>query len=128
MFLELLYPFSNNVNHSALERIKPSTATFDFVAIDFTGVFTVYEGTTPQKCYVMVVADLVTRFVSVEVVSSMSTAAFIEAFRSYAALRSCLRKVFSDRGTNLISGEKGEVLKPVFLLFTGHFVFTISLY
>ena len=57
-----------------LERIHPSTATFDFVAIDFTGVFTVYEGTTPQKCYVMVVADLVTRFVSVEVVSSMSTA------------------------------------------------------
>ena len=94
-----------------LERIQPSTATFDFVAIDFTGVFTVYEGTTPQKCYVMVVADLVTRFVSVEVVTSMSTAAFIEAFRSYAALRSCPRKVFSDRGTNLISGEK--VLRKV---------------
>ena len=41
----------------------------------------------------------------------MSTAAFSEAFRSYAALRSCPRKVFSDRGTNLISGEK--VLRKV---------------
>ena len=94
-----------------MERIQPSTATFDFVAINFTGVFTVYKGNAPQKWYVMVVADLVTRFVSVEVVSSMSTAAFIEAFRSYAALRSCPRKVFSDRGTNLISGEK--VLRKV---------------
>ena len=44
-------------------------------------------------------------------ISSISTAAFIKAFRSYAALRSCPRKVFIDRGTNLISGKK--VLRKV---------------
>ena len=93
------------------ERLGSTTETFDYIAIDFTGVFTVYENDSPRKCYVMVIADLTTRFISVEVVENMSTSAFIEAFRCYSATRSAPYKVFSDRGTNLISGEK--VLRKV---------------
>ena len=93
------------------ERLGSTTKTFNYIAIDFTGVFTVFENNSPRKCYVMVVADLTTRFISVEMVENMSTAAFIKAFRCYSATRSTPYKVFSNRGTNLINGEK--VLKKV---------------
>ena len=86
--------------------------TFNYIAIDFTRVFTVFENYSPRRCDVMVVADLTTRIIiSVEVVENMSTAAFIEGVRSYSATRSTLCKVFSGGDTNLISGEK--VLKKV---------------
>ena len=70
------------------ERLGSTTEFFHYITIDFTGVFTVFENDSPRKSYVLVVADLTTRFISVEVVENMSTAAFIEAFRCYSATRS----------------------------------------
>ena len=91
-----------------IERFPTSTCSHLYVAIDFCGPFTVYEGPQKQaqKCWVMISSDLVTRFISVEVVTSMTTAAFINAFRAYVAVRGCPRKVWSDNGTNLTSGAK----------------------
>ena len=70
-----------------------------YVAIDFCGPFTTYEGPKkqPQKCWVMVVSDLVTRFISVEVVTSMTTAAFINAFWAFV--------VAAQKTSSLIMGQ-----------------------
>ena len=71
-----------------IKRFPASTCSHLYVAIDFCGPFTVYVNPQkePQKCWVMIASDLVTRFISVEVVTSMTTAAFINPFRAFVAV------------------------------------------
>ena len=58
-----------------------------------------------KKCYILVISDLVSRYINIEVCPDMSKATFINALRAYFAQNGLARQIFTDRGTNFIGAE-----------------------
>ena len=100
-----------------IERTASNFPTYTFLACDYGGPFFVYNGKEKkeQKVLVLLICCLVTRNLHVELVENCATAAFIQAFRSFIAIRAQPRKVFSDQASYSKSSSKQlkEPLKKI---------------
>lgn len=70
----------------------------------------VKSGRRECKRYGVMFTCLVCRAVHIEVLHSLTTDSFINAFKRFVALRGAVREIRCDQGTNLV-GAKNELLK-----------------
>ena len=89
------------------DRVSVSSV-FSYTGVDLFGPFLVKQGRSSVKRYVALFTCLASRAVHLEVVSSMSTDAFINALRRLVAIRGPIRCLRSDRGTNFV-GASNEI-------------------
>ncbi|XP_031781370.1 uncharacterized protein LOC116416580 [Nasonia vitripennis] len=84
-------------------RVTPQRV-FAYTGLDYVGPFPILfskgRGAKSTKGYIAIFVCMVVRAVHIEVVSDLSTAAFLAAFRRFTARRGLCRMVFSDNGTN----------------------------
>ena len=86
------------------ERLTPDKPPFTFVGVDYFGPILVKVGRAQCKRYGCLFTCLTTRAVHVEIAHSLDTDSFLCAFRRFTSRRGSPKKVFSDNGTNFVSG------------------------
>ena len=79
---------------------------FSSVGLDFLGPLYVRKYRKTEKRYVLLVTCLSTRAIHLEVAHSMDTDSFLLAFRRFVGRRGEPKCVWSDNGSNLVSGER----------------------
>ena len=90
------------------ERASPSPP-FLFTGCDAFGPFIVKNGRKECKRYGIVFTCLASRAVHLEVVFSLSSDSFINAFKRFVALRGYVRSLFCDQGTNFVGAARDLV-------------------
>ena len=89
-------------------RTRPARP-FTYTGVDFAGPFLFKtspgRGLKAFKGYVAVFICMVIKAVHLEVVSDLTTAAFLAAFRRFVARRGLCQVVYSDNGTNFQGAE-----------------------
>ncbi|XP_062703648.1 uncharacterized protein LOC134286094 [Aedes albopictus] len=91
-------------------RVTPS-APFEVTGVDYAGPFLIKQSgrkSVAVKAYLCVFVCLVTKSVHLELVSDMSTAAFIAAMQRFISRRGIVREFHSDNGSNF-RGAKAEL-------------------
>ncbi|XP_070541423.1 uncharacterized protein [Ptychodera flava] len=101
-------PYQHPVQ-APLQKYRVNEApTFTITGVDFTG--TLYVKSTHNgketKAYICLFTCAVTRAIHLELVSDLSTASFLRAFRRFAARRSLPSKMISDNATTYLSAAK----------------------
>lgn len=89
-----------------IEQTTPEKPPFTFVGVDFFGPLLVKTSQEPAKRYGCLFTCLTTRAVHIEVTHSLTSSSFIAAFQRFTSRRGVLEKVYSDNGTNLVSGDR----------------------
>ena len=96
------------MGHLPPARVTPSRP-FSSVGIDFAGpVLTKPDHKrTPKrnKSYIAVFVCMATKAIHLEVVSDLSTAAFLAAFRRFCARRGTPAEAFTDNATNFVGAD-----------------------
>ena len=92
------------------ERCQPYQPPFSNVGVDIFGPFNVTQKQSQVKRYGCVFSCFVTRAIHLEVLSSMETDSFINAFIHFVARRGAPLQVRSDNGTNLV-GARSELAR-----------------
>ena len=94
------------------ERITPGFV-FQRVGVDYVGPFLIKSGSirkpTILKAYACVFVSLTVKAVHVELVSSLTTGAFIATLRRFIGRRGLPTVIWSDYGTNFV-GAKRELI------------------
>lgn len=84
-------------------RVCPSRP-FSNVGVDYAGPFLIKDGKRKQarsvKCYIALFVCLVIKAVHIEVVSDLTTEAFIAALQRFVSRRGLPSNIYSDCGTN----------------------------
>ncbi|XP_062714757.1 uncharacterized protein LOC134291264 [Aedes albopictus] len=83
-------------------RVTPAPP-FSVTGVDYAGPFHIKQGlrkVTTVKGYVAVFVCMVTRAVHLELVSDMTTSAFIAALQRFVSRRGIVHQLHSDNGTN----------------------------
>ena len=88
------------------ERLTPDKPPFAYTCIDFVGPFLVRVKRSRVKRCGCLFSCMTTRAVHLEVTHTLDTDSFVCAFTRFIARRGKPEKVFSDNGTNLVSGSK----------------------
>ncbi len=92
-----------------LERATPARP-FSFVGVDFAGPFQIkcvkHRTMRYLKAYTAIFVCFSTRAVHLEVVSDLSSAAFLAALQRFVGRRGIPRTIFSDNATNFIGAER----------------------
>ena len=90
-------------------RVQPSTAFLN-VGVDYAGPFAVRYGgpraKTTHKVYLAVFICMATTAIHVELVSSLSAKAFLDAFARFTARRGLPSIVYSDNATNFVGAQR----------------------
>ena len=90
-------------------RSNETFATFHYTGVDFAGPFffkaSPGRGRKVVRRYVAVFVCMVVKAVHLEVVSDLTTAAFLAAFRRFVARRGLCKVVYSDNGINFQGAE-----------------------
>lgn len=98
-----------------LNRVSPSPP-FAYSGVDFAGPFQTRmskgRGTKTQKGYICVFVCMVTKAIHLELVSDLSTNAFIAAYKRFTARRGNCVEIQSDNGTNFV-GANSQLNKDV---------------
>ena len=89
------------------DRMEPAPP-FTYSGVDYFGPFYVKEGRSERKRWGCLFTCLVTRSIHIEVVNSLTTDGFINAYRRFVGRRGPIRSLRSDRGTNFV-GAKAEL-------------------
>lgn len=93
-------PFMGNLPSSRLHQVKP----FQCVGVDFGGPFLITmtrsRGTKYTKAYVCLFICFAVKAIHLELVSDLSSEAFLAALRRFIARRGRCNRIFSDGGTN----------------------------
>ena len=96
-----------------VERLVPGPP-FDTCVLDLFGPFMVRGDKNPRvrniKVWGIIIVDMPSRAVHIEVTPGYDTGSFIISFRRFAAIRGWPSKVFSDPGTQLV-GASAEIKK-----------------
>ena len=91
------------------ERLTPDSV-FSRVGVDYAGPFTVKYGPTRKpklvKTYVCVFVSLTIKAVHLELVSDLTTDAFIATLRRFIARRGKPTLIWSDHGTNFVGAAR----------------------
>ena len=98
-------------------RVNPSRP-FENIGVDFCGPFMVTQRTKSKvqiKTYIAIFICFSTKAVHMELVSDLSTAAFLAALRRFVSRRGLCSNIYSDNATNFI-GAKSE-LQDLYRLF-----------
>ena len=92
-----------------VERVTPGTV-FEKVGVDYAGPVLVKYGTvrkpTVLKAYICVFVSLTVKAVHLEVVSSLTSEAFVAALRRFVARRGHPSLIWSDNGTNFVGANR----------------------
>ena len=88
------------------ERLIPEKPAFTYSGVDYFGPFFVKFGRAQAKRYGVIFTCLTTRAVHIEIAHSLNTDSFLCAFNRFMSRRGKPEKIFSDNGTNLVSGHK----------------------
>lgn len=94
------------------DRVRPSRP-FGIVGIDYLGPITIYyniRGKRPTKSYMCVFVCFVTKAIHLEVVSDLTTAAFLNCLRRFIGRRGCPVKIYCDNATNFV-GARNEMAR-----------------
>ncbi|XP_069164575.1 uncharacterized protein [Procambarus clarkii] len=97
------YPSPPPLPKERVVHLRP----FETTGVDYTGAL-ILTGTPdkiPVKAYIYLFTCATTRGVHLEVTSDMSAETFLQAFRRFAARRSCPKLMISDNGSNFVAGE-----------------------
>ncbi|GFV95124.1 integrase catalytic domain-containing protein [Trichonephila clavipes] len=90
-------------------RVYPSSV-FQRTGIDFAGRFLIRSskgrGSRNTKCYICVFVCLATKAVHLEVVSDLTSKAFIACLKRFVALRGKPSEIFCDQGTNFYGASR----------------------
>lgn len=109
-----LHQLMGNLPEDRVIRTRP----FLNVGIDFLGPVTIHhkiKGKRTDKAYVCVFVCFVTKAAHLEVVSDLTSAAFIGALKRFVARRGCPLKIYSDNGTNFVGASNS--LNEIYHLF-----------
>lgn len=100
------------------DRVTP-TRVFAKVGVDFGGPLLIRSSrlrkAPSQKCYIAVFVCMVSKAVHIELVSALSTEAFILTLKRFVARRGCPDIIFSDNATNFV-GTRNH-LRDLYTLF-----------
>ena len=90
-------------------RVCPSSV-FQKTGLDFAGPFLIRSskgrGSRNTKCYICVFVCLATKAAHLEVVSDLSTKAFIACLKRFVARRGKPTEIFCDHGTNFFGASR----------------------
>ncbi|GFY36889.1 integrase catalytic domain-containing protein [Trichonephila clavipes] len=110
-------PVSQMMGDLPIERINPCRA-FEKVGIDFAGPITTKCLHTRKannfKSYICLFMCMCTKAVHLELVSSLSAAAFLSALSRFVSRRGYPSDIYSDNGTNFVGAS--AYLKDLFQL------------
>lgn len=99
---------SNIMGNLPSDRIKP-ISPFSIVGTDFAGPFLLKDkkgrGAKITKCYFCLFICFVTKACHLELVSDLSTDAFILALRRFASRRGMPSKIYSDNAKNYVGAN-----------------------
>lgn len=98
-------------------RVTPA-APFEITGVDYAGPFLVRQGNRKPiivKAYIAVFVCLVTKSIHLELVSDMTSSAFMAALQRFVGRRGLIRELHSDNGSNF-RGAKNE-LHNLFVMF-----------
>ena len=84
------------------DRVTAKSLAFEDVGLDLFGPFYVSQGRSRVKRWGCLFTCMAIRAVHVEILASMDTDSFINAFRRFSARRGTPRMVRSDQGTNFV--------------------------
>jgi hypothetical protein len=102
-----------------MERITPDVV-FEHVGVDYAGPLYLKRGSTRKpvilKAYVSVFVSMSVKAVHLELVSDLSTEAFIACLRRFIARRGKPTSMWSDHGTNFVGANRVLKELQVFLL------------
>ncbi len=90
-----------------LERVTPSGPPFTVIGCDCFGPFLCKVGRAEVKRYGLLCTCFNIRAIHIEMLESMSTDAFLNAFRRFVARRGQPKKTFCDNGTNFVGARSG---------------------
>ena len=97
-------PHNQLLGQLPLERVTPASV-FERVGLDYAGPFQIKYGCvrkpTVVKAYICLFVCLTVKAVHLELVSDLTTEAFIAALRRFLARRGYPSLLWSDHGTNL---------------------------
>ena len=92
-----------------IERVTPGPV-FDKVGVDYAGPVLIKYGyvrkPTIVKAYICVFVSLTVKAVHLEVVSDLSSDAFIACLRRFISRRGCPSLIWSDNGTNFVGAAR----------------------
>ncbi|XP_071051336.1 uncharacterized protein [Onthophagus taurus] len=90
-------------------RITPAPP-FHTTGVDYAGPFLLKNkrgrGAKTSKCYICLFVCFVTRAIHLELVSELTSEAFLSALRRFAARRGKPQKMYSDNGTNFVGANR----------------------
>lgn len=88
-----------------VSRVQPSSA-FQRCGVDYAGPYSMRVGhvrsKVTSKAYIALFVCMATRAIHIEVVSSLTSEAFLAALRRFVSRRGCPLEINSDNGTNFI--------------------------
>jgi hypothetical protein len=98
-------PATQKMSDLPSERCE-AAPPFTNVGLDCFGPFSVASGRVEVKRWGLIFTCMASRAVHLEVLSDMTTDAFLCALRRLIALRGNVRSIRCDRGTNLVGAER----------------------
>ena len=87
-------------------RVTPDKPPFSYVGLDCFGPFSVKRGRSREKRYGCLFTCMATRAIHLEMLHSLDADSFINGVMRFAARRGTPECVYSDNGTNFVSGER----------------------
>ena len=98
------------------DRITPCVPCFTFTGLDAFGPYLIKNDRATRKRYGCLFTCMTTRAVHLEVLYSLDSESFINAFRRFIARRGMVKCIYSDQGRNFVKGE--DDLRKAFLNFS----------
>lgn len=99
-------PLMGDLPHVRVNQVKP----FQCVGVDYAGPYLITlsrnRGVKSQKAYLCLFICLAVKAVHLELVSDLTTEAFLAALRRFIARRGRCSKIVSDRGTNFVGAKR----------------------
>jgi hypothetical protein len=94
-------------------RLRPARP-FSTIGVDFAGPFNAGvskgRGIKSYKAYIALFICMVTKAIHIELVSDMTTCAFLAAYRRFTVRRGVCREMWSDNGTTFVAASE-EILE-----------------
>ncbi len=87
-------------------RVTPHVPPFSYIGIDYYGPMYVKQGRSHVKRYGCLITCLSSRAIHLEIAHTLDTNSFLAALHRFISRRGRPLIIFSDNGTNFVSGER----------------------